>query len=348
MSSTTSRVALYKPAGGENVNVTTDLNNNLDKLDTNLNFRVAASATARNAITPFWAGLNVRDTDTGRTWVSNGSAPISGSWSQIPNTASTLNGDLDIVAGFQVNVGAANSTAAFATSMSASGSDAFTSRVSGDTQSRFLVNADGRMFWGSGSVSQDTNLYRSAANTLKSDDSLELVGGLTVGGNSVLTGDLSVGGTGQTLYAANTANQTVTSSTTMVNATNMVFSMTANGVYTFTAVLITSGGSAAGDIKFGFTIPTGAQVDYGGIGLADSVTSGTQGSVSTQAYDSQTSPTTFLPFAVSTAFNQVVITGQCRMSSTGGNFQLQFAQLASNGTGSVLRARSYMTATRVA
>lgn len=348
MSSTTSRVALYKPAGGENVNVTTDLNNNYDKIDTNLNFRVAASATARNAISPFWAGLNVRDTDTGRTWVSNGSAPISGSWSQIPNSGSTYDANLSLVAGRQVSVGGGSASSAYATSMSSSGSDAFSTRITGDTNSRFLMNADGRLFWGGGSATQDTNLYRSAANTLKSDDSLELVGGLTVGGNTVLTGDLSVGGIGQILYAQNTANQTVTSSTTMVNATNLVFPMTANGIYDFKAVLITTGGSAAGDIKFGFTMPTGARVDYGGTGLADSVTSGTQGVVSTQAYDDQSSPTTFLPFAVSTSFNQVIIVGQCRMSSTGGNFQLQFAQLASNATGSTIRARSYMTAVRVA
>lgn len=348
MSSTTSRVALYKPAGGENVNVTTDLNNNLDKLDTNLNFRVAANAAARNAISPFWAGLNVRDTDTGRTWVSNGSAPISGSWSQIPNTGSTLAGDLDLASGFQVNVGGANSTAAFATVMSASGSDAFTSRVTGDTQSRFLVNADGRTFWGSGSATQDTNLYRSGANALTTDDSLTVGINLAVTGNTTLTGDLSVGGIGQMLYAQNTSNQTVTSSTTMVNATNLVVPVAANGVYAFQAVLMTSGGSAAGDIKFGFTMPTGAKIDYGGTGLADSVTSGTQGSVSTQAYDDQSSPTTFLPFAVSTSFNQVVIFGQLRMSSTAGNLQLQFAQLTSNATGSVLRARSYLTATRMA
>jgi uncharacterized ubiquitin-like protein YukD len=82
MSSLTTRVSLYKPAGGENVNVTTDLDNNYDKIDTNLNFRVAASATARNAISPFWEGLNVRQTDTGTCWVSNGTPPISASWDQ--------------------------------------------------------------------------------------------------------------------------------------------------------------------------------------------------------------------------------------------------------------------------
>lgn len=50
--------------------------------------------------------------------------------------------------------------------------NAYRARVTGDANSRFLVNADGGMFWGPGTATQDTNLYRSAANTLKTDDDL--------------------------------------------------------------------------------------------------------------------------------------------------------------------------------
>lgn len=43
--------------------------------------------------------------------------------------------------------------------------------VSGDTEERFLLQSDGTMLWGAGGVTAaDTNLYRSAANTLKTDD----------------------------------------------------------------------------------------------------------------------------------------------------------------------------------
>lgn len=177
MSSTTSRVSLYKPAGGEDVNVTTDLNNNLDKIDTNLNFRVVASATARNAITPFWAGLNVRETDTGKCWVSNGSAPISASWDQIV-TANTQTSAL--------NVGAA-----------ATGTMAFNFKVGTETNNRFQIRGDGQVTWGAGGgTAPDTNLYRTAANVLKTDDSFNVGGGLTVGGNTALEGTLTVGGEG--------------------------------------------------------------------------------------------------------------------------------------------------------
>lgn len=167
MSSTTTRVSLYKPAGGENVNVTTDLNNNLDKLDTNLSFRVAASQTARNAISPFWEGLNVRDTDTGKCWVSNGSAPISASWDQIA-TANTKISNISLSA--------------------SAGSVVIRSEGTGNTFAPFYMLTDGSMRWGSGTGAIDTTLYRSAADTLKTDDSF------VVGGTGLVTGDLTTGG----------------------------------------------------------------------------------------------------------------------------------------------------------
>lgn len=50
-------------------------------------------------------------------------------------------------------------------------------KASGDSQVRFSINADGKMQWGSGSVVQDTNLYRSSNDTLKTDDNIVVGGG---------------------------------------------------------------------------------------------------------------------------------------------------------------------------
>lgn len=58
---------------------------------------------------------------------------------------------------------------------------ALESWVSGDTYDRFRVHIDGAMFWGAGSTDVDVNLYRSAANTLKTDDHLYVAGDLNVG-----------------------------------------------------------------------------------------------------------------------------------------------------------------------
>ena len=50
--------------------------------------------------------------------------------------------------------------------------DVFLSQVSGDSVNRFLIEADGGHFWGSGGASRDTNLYRGGVNRLETDDSL--------------------------------------------------------------------------------------------------------------------------------------------------------------------------------
>lgn len=60
---------------------------------------------------------------------------------------------------------------------------AYTALLSGDTFNRFQTYADGKMEWGPGNVARDTNLYRSAANTLSTDDTLSCAG-LHVGGRA--------------------------------------------------------------------------------------------------------------------------------------------------------------------
>lgn len=53
---------------------------------------------------------------------------------------------------------------------SAASSSAVSIGVNGESESRLDVDAGGKLLWGSGSATGDTNLYRSAANTLKTDD----------------------------------------------------------------------------------------------------------------------------------------------------------------------------------
>jgi hypothetical protein len=50
----------------------------------------------------------------------------------------------------------------------------FNTFITGDSFIRFGFRADGTMTWGGGSGASDTNLYRSAANKLKTDDDLEV------------------------------------------------------------------------------------------------------------------------------------------------------------------------------
>ena len=50
----------------------------------------------------------------------------------------------------------------------------------------FTIDAGGKLNWSSGSVTADTNLYRSAANVLKTDDSFDVASNLTISGTTVL------------------------------------------------------------------------------------------------------------------------------------------------------------------
>lgn len=216
MGTTTARLGLYKPLddGSELVNVQTDLNGNTDKLDLAPGFQVVTSSTRPSS--PF-SGKAIAESDTSyRTYFSNGTSPASASWVEIPNGSGTYNsnlalasgkqisiagagtlaiagaGSVTIGAGGQINIGASGSTASLAVVNSTAGIDLISGRVTGDTQSRWIVDTDGTLNWGAGaSASVDTNLYRSAANTLKTDDSLIVGTDLTVSGSASVTGNLT-------------------------------------------------------------------------------------------------------------------------------------------------------------
>lgn len=63
------------------------------------------------------------------------------------------------------------------------GYNAFRTRDGGDPTYRYLVTSGGTIWLGNGTDSLDTNLYRSAANVLRTDDSLTVGGDLTVLGD---------------------------------------------------------------------------------------------------------------------------------------------------------------------
>ncbi|MBA2951443.1 H-type lectin domain-containing protein [Streptomyces himalayensis] len=105
----------------------------------------------------------------------------------------------------------------------------YESRVSGDANARWFARADGQMWWGPGSAIQDTNLYRSAADTLKTDDNFIANGNLTVGGAAAITGKVSAANlrTGQATTPApgGTPGQTsvaVTFSSAMPSVPNVI------------------------------------------------------------------------------------------------------------------------------
>ena len=75
---------------------------------------------------------------------------------------------------------------------SATNQAAFAAWIAGDTLGRVALRSDGAVEWGNGAVARDTNLYRAAANMLKTDDVFFSAGGFRSTGYQ--TG--SIGGTG--------------------------------------------------------------------------------------------------------------------------------------------------------
>lgn len=66
-------------------------------------------------------------------------------------------------------------------------------RVAGDTQSRLIIDSNGKLLWGpGGSTVGDTNLYRNGVGELKSDESLTVVSNLSIAGAQVLAGGSGV------------------------------------------------------------------------------------------------------------------------------------------------------------
>lgn len=98
----------------------------------------------------------------------------------------TVTGNLSVT-GTSAFTGAATFTGAaalnaggtFGNTLAGTGAAATTVMVSGivtgDGFDRFRQLADGTLQWGPGNATRDTNLYRSAANTLQTDDSFSVV-----------------------------------------------------------------------------------------------------------------------------------------------------------------------------
>lgn len=206
MSTTTTRLALVKEIGAENYSVVT-VNNNLDKVDAAVGWTACTSSTRPAA--PY-NGQGIRETDTGSYYVSNGTIPASGSWRPIFGVDGP------------VIVGAVGASAPLRvqTTSTIAGNRLIDARKSTDTEAAWIVDFDGKHQWGAGgSTAPDTNLYRSAADTLKTDDALTVGGALAVTGSTVITGTLnSTAAAMDTLQSTTDTTPGTTTSTTATTA----------------------------------------------------------------------------------------------------------------------------------
>lgn len=141
-----------------------------------------------------------------------------------------------------------------------------------------------------------------------------------------------------------TADESVTSSTTLQNDDALLFAIASSEVWVVEFVLFVVG-NTSGDVKLAVTVPASASVYYGivansipGSGyVAGSSNSATATSGDEKSADVMTSPGVVL-----------VIKGYVANSTTAGNVTLQWAQAASSGTATTVKAGSHLIAHKVA
>lgn len=324
----TTRLALYKSKsdGSEDVNYPQDIGQNWDKVDTAVG-ALACTASTRPS-TPY-NGRLIRETDTGRIWVSNGSAPASGSWTEIatPGTAQTFTQGMTIT-GLSALSTQTNTTDA-----------AFRTRITGDTQSRYIVNAAGAITWGpGGSTAGDTTLYRSAANTLKTDDAFVAALGIS-----------ALAGVGTVLFARKTADTTRASTTTITSDPHLSVSMEANATYTMSGYIVfnnTAGGpiNAPGDLAIQTTTPGDALGSWGAYAPSTSVAAEP---ASLREIDQPHNTARTYGTGASSVPSMMILSGIVRTVSAG-TLAMGWAQVSSNADGTVLYTDSWIKLERVA
>lgn len=147
-------------------------------------------------------------------------------------------------------------------------------------------------------------------------------------------------------YLVKTTDEIVSASTTLQNDDHLFYTIASTGTYVGELVLWgTSSVNAGGDIKLGFTYPTGT-MDLGGIGQDSSLASGTVGTIQSGVFLAGTSPSSSLVYGLSTSNSMLVVKFRLAATATG-TLQLQWAQNTASGT-STLKAGSHMTVKQVA
>jgi hypothetical protein len=150
---------------------------------------------------------------------------------------------------------------------------------------------------------------------------------------------------GPALIVVKASNESVTSSTTLQDDDELLFAIGASETWIAELTLYVTG-NAAGDILVDITAPSGATGVWGGTGLIRTATTDESGNRE-RALPSFGSGG--VSFGVVTANVQTVRLYATIINSTNaGNVTLQWAQLASNGTATVVNAGSCLRAHRVA
>lgn len=146
------------------------------------------------------------------------------------------------------------------------------------------------------------------------------------------------------LIVRKTADETVTSSTTVQNDDQLVLTVAANEVWYGELVLLFTAAAVSSGVKIGWTFPSGA--------IAQSAMwVNSSGTVAQFSDYSSASPSGTMPFGAQvtgSSINLLPVSFYYAAGGTGGSLQLQWAQTTTNATGTVLKTNSTLWAVKLA
>ena len=140
-------------------------------------------------------------------------------------------------------------------------------------------------------------------------------------------------------FVRKSANESVTSSTTLQDDDELLFSAAANTDYIFD-MYVDFTAHASGDMKFDFTGPSGASINLGEREYADILDD--QGADHISAFSTADTAAGQGAFHVFLRFH-----GTISIAGTAGTVQFRWAQNASHGTATIVYAGSYLRAMKV-
>jgi hypothetical protein len=178
MAELTPRLSLYMPAddGSEPVNVATDLNDNLQKIDA-----VIGAVPATSSVPPAttFIGMFRQNTDTNTLeYLKSGNV-----WTQILSKGVAFVSNIALASGYKIGINTLTPVAIFEAVVASSTSILARMLVGSEVNPRIQIDSDGIRIGPGGATATDVRVYRSASNTLN------------ITGNVVVENNLQVSGT---------------------------------------------------------------------------------------------------------------------------------------------------------
>jgi hypothetical protein len=246
MAETTPRLALYKPAddGSEPVNVATDINDNLEKLDASVG---AVPATVSTPPPGVFNGMIRQNTDNESLYYYRNNT----TWTQIFAKGAAFAADALIALGNKIGIGTLTPGAVLDAIVGNSADLLARFKVTGDTQPRIQIETTGIKMGPGGATVPDVRLYRQNAATLNIDGNVVVEDNLQVNGTPSFTGGINVTGTTQLDGDTNLTGGADVEDHITFEGFPMMVGQRGTGTITFSGV-----SSASVAVSFGRTYPT--------------------------------------------------------------------------------------------